>query len=87
MKSPAEHELAPSKPLQFSPNLFLLEGYIHVNHGKKIKYIYIYIYIFVFGEGKRFKYESNITTLQIFLQEKNIRGFFQHSRALCNCTN
>jgi hypothetical protein len=64
MKSPAEHELAPSKPSQFAPNLFLLEGYIPVNHGKKKK-----LY-FGFGEGKRFKYESNITTLQIFLQEK-----------------
>jgi hypothetical protein len=38
MKSPAENELGPSKPLQSAPNLidFPQEAYLPVNHGQKI---------------------------------------------------
>jgi hypothetical protein len=43
MESPAEHELAPSKPSQFAPNLFLLEGYIPVNHGQKNIFIFLFL--------------------------------------------
>jgi hypothetical protein len=47
MKSPAEHELGPLKPLQSAPNLidFPQEAYIPVNHAQKI------FCIFVFGDS------------------------------------